>query len=438
MNKFLILAVIVLHALNVNSAVKIKGELKNSSKVEYVYIYQYVVSHFIVRDSVKVKNDNFQFKYKDMLNGRYRIGLSEINAKDIIIGDEDFIIKADASNFTNTFEILNSNENKQFELFLSLQNEFINTSNEINMRARKISSTDVHRNKKIEELQIELNNAIAKRNNGFQIIISEAPKSFASTNANFILGIDQLEQSNFFNLYGDESLATSDVLSYSYNVYLAKYLAGKTEKTVKEELRELPNLKPEKSFSREVVFLSLIHWLKELDPNFAAKIASDYYMEYPKSPFKEAIKAELPVLPPDIGDYAPEIAMLNPDGKEMKLSETKGKLVLLDFWASWCGPCRRENPNVVKTYQEYKDKGFTVFSVSLDKQADRWKSAIEKDNLIWNTHVSDLRGWGSKAGKTYGVSSIPSTFLIDQNGVIIAKNLRGHQLEKKIKEILGE
>ena len=122
----------------------------------------------------------------------------------------------------------------------------------------------------------------------------------------------------------------------------------------------------------------------------------------------------------------------------MKLSSTKGKVVLLDFWASWCGPCRRENPNVVRTYEEYKDKGFTVFSVSLDKQADKWKAAIEKDNLVWNTHVSDLKGWSSKAGKAYGVSGIPATFLIDENGKIIAKNLRGSQLEQKLKEVLGE
>lgn len=133
---------------------------------------------------------------------------------------------------------------------------------------------------------------------------------------------------------------------------------------------------------------------------------------------------------------APEIALPNPDGKMMKLSDLKGKVVLLDFWASWCGPCRQENPNVRKMYQKFKNKGFTVFSVSLDDDATKWKEAIQKDQLEWTTHVSDLKGWESPLVSTYGFDGIPFTVLLNRDGKIIGKNLRGANLEEKLTELL--
>jgi len=114
----------------------------------------------------------------------------------------------------------------------------------------------------------------------------------------------------------------------------------------------------------------------------------------------------------------------------------KGKYVLIDFWASWCGPCRRENPNVVRLYKEYKDKGFTIFSVSLDQDGAAWKEAILADGLVWPYHVSDLLAWNTPLTQTYAFNSIPHTVLIDREGKIIARNLRGESLEQKLKEIL--
>lgn len=145
---------------------------------------------------------------------------------------------------------------------------------------------------------------------------------------------------------------------------------------------------------------------------------------------------------PAIGTKAPELAYNNPDGEVMKLSDLKGKLVLIDFWASWCRPCRVENPHVVKAYEKYKDskftngKGFTVFSYSLDKNPAAWKKAIAQDKLTWKYHVSDLKGWSSEGSAKYGVASIPSNFLIDGKGNIIAKNLRGAALEQAIAKYL--
>jgi len=137
-----------------------------------------------------------------------------------------------------------------------------------------------------------------------------------------------------------------------------------------------------------------------------------------------------------IGAVAPEISLNTPDGKTIALSSLKGKVVLVDFWASWCRPCRAENPNVVRMYNTYKDKGFEVYSISLDKDKAPWIKAISDDQLIWPSHVSDLGYWQSSVVKQYNISGIPFTCLLDKEGKIVAKGLRGEELELKIKQLL--
>ena len=135
-----------------------------------------------------------------------------------------------------------------------------------------------------------------------------------------------------------------------------------------------------------------------------------------------------------MGTIAPDFTMNNPEGKPIQLSSLRGKVVMIDFWASWCGPCRQENPNVVKLYQQYHEKGFEIIGVSLDRTKEDWVKAIQDDKLTW-IHVSDLQYWQNAAALLYSVKLIPQSYLLDKEGKIIAKGLRNEQLDKKLKEL---
>lgn len=137
-----------------------------------------------------------------------------------------------------------------------------------------------------------------------------------------------------------------------------------------------------------------------------------------------------------MGKQAPNFSASSPDGKTISLKESLGKVTIIDFWASWCGPCRKENPNVVALYNEFHPQGLNIIGVSLDKEATKWKEAIAKDGLTW-PHVSNLKFWDEPIAKQYNVQSIPATFILDEKGNIVAKDLRGDELRAKIKELLG-
>ena len=176
------------------------------------------------------------------------------------------------------------------------------------------------------------------------------------------------------------------------------------------------------------------------------KVDVQLFKRYPKSALVLNLHKYVAAMRPQIqtansqakltgtGAIAPEISLPDPDGKTQSLSSLRGKIVLVDFWAGWCAPCRRENPNLVKAYNKYHSKGFEIFQISLDKTKPEWVAAIKQDGLNW-IHVSDLKYWGSPVARQYGIESIPANYLLDKDGKIIGSNLRGADLEAELDKL---
>lgn len=247
------------------------------------------------------------------------------------------------------------------------------------------------------------------------------PKIMANKNA-----MDSLEK-----VYNKLTRSKKDVSKEQQQELINTY--RETEQQQKTLIRELIKNNPGQLTG--LMYIDQLSLKKHFD--LLNIYAQTLYKKYPRNEFVEEfyrnIKHEAMTA---VGNPAPDIGLPTPEGDTMHLSELKGKVVLIDFWASWCAPCRKENPEMVKIYRKYKDDGYDVFGVSLDKKRDAWIKAIKDDNLTWH-HVSDLKGWKSTASQLYNVSSIPYTVLINKKGEIIAKGLRGESLQKKLKQIFG-
>ncbi|HEX7412771.1 MAG TPA: TlpA disulfide reductase family protein [Bacteroidia bacterium] len=359
------------------SSFQLSGTFTNAAKGDVIYFEELAPGAKVTLDSALIDDKgNFSFTHASPSAGFYRVKVNEQNFAMLVLDStQKIVLTGDYKNIGNTYQTTGSEDT---EIFL----EFNKLGKEIQQRTDSMQQAFQAKvgTMKMDSVRMDsLNKVFGEIYNKLIDVYQERFAGLvtkAKSSLAVLAGIQQLNPNKYLSLYKEVDIALT-----------AKY----------------PNSKYLANLKKDIAAF-------EMQSQKASKLA--------------------------IGSVAPDFSLTTPEGKPLALSSFRDKVVLVDFWASWCGPCRKENPNVVAMYKKYHNKGFEIYSVSLDDNKDKWLKAIEADGLIWN-HASDLRGWDNQAAKLYGVDAIPFTLLLDKQGKVIGKGLLGKELEQKIAEALA-
>ncbi len=418
---------------------KIYGSIKQGNNpVTHIYLFRYLGTNFFVADSSKIKTtngvSNYSFPIKRNANEVYRIGLSTQNSVEVFYDKTPTQLNLDYSNKTPSANSP-SLSNAQFQEFRKSEGNYDANMKQLGQRMKQIDRrlTTTQKDSVYKIIVRDLKQLNISRTTEMKTLHNKTNNTLLKSICALFIN-DTLTKENYFhaNEFENQELAHGNFTYRKVELYFQLF-TNLNRQNITTELNQLFKYTVLNSQQRENLFEAALIISYPIDKNISGQYAQAYHKEFPQS---KLANRYISLFPPMVGSVVPDIEMKSPDGKTYKLSDLRGQVVLLDFWASWCGPCRHENPVVVAAYNKYKAKGFTVFSVSLDGDVNRWKNAITQDHLDWVYHVSDLQKWNNRAAKKYKVSGIPASFLIGKDGVLIAKNLRGAQLEQKLQEVL--
>jgi len=352
----------------------IKGTVSNS-KGGYVYLETLRDKRWVVLDSVEVDKDALEFKGTADEVDIYRLRFGDNDFLPVVVNSDPIVFTADDGHLFETVTFTGSKDNTTYSDF----------------------------NKKI-------------------VAFNKAHSQLSSM-------LDSLKGTAMSSIFTTNCMNQIKAIEAEMKVYVQESITANTGSPIVFSMLSYADWENDFPFIETAATA-----IKQKQPTYKyteslVKNVSEYKTYLEQKAAKEKGN------PAAVGKEAPEFVLPDTKGKMVRLSSFKGKYVLLDFWASWCGPCRQESPTVVKAYQRFKGKKFDILSVSLDDNKDKWFAAIEKDNLTW-THVSDLKAWESSVVRLYQVEGIPATFLLDPNGVVVARDLRGSALERKLEELL--
>lgn len=378
----------------------------------------------------------------------YGVGAGENALAKVVLGEEKEVILWANVNYMEKARTVNSPANKALENVFKQINQFRTESEEI--RSQYFNSQNATNRKPIEDRAAKLSaskiafldslksaNALLWRTAALYVTPEYVVEKASAPSEVDFYGTHYFRYANLKDKSFEE---TPDVFNGFANFVKQLTQNGASGDNLKMYIETQLGNVPAGTKTYRMALGGVVSGLKETNSNFYPVYVGKYLDLYRNASQGEIGRLELEMKKAGTnmpGFEAPDLAGMTPDSSSFSLKQLRGKVVMIDFWASWCGPCRKENPNVVANYNKYKDKGFDILGVSLDREITAWRKAIQQDGLPWH-HISDLKGWQSSHAALYAVSSIPQTLLIDREGKIIARNLRGDQLGQKLKEIFGE
>jgi peroxiredoxin len=436
---------------NTEKEITLTCKVDGCEKVDSLYMFEFsgVVFQKIFA-TPKLENGTYQFKLPMTESPRfYYVGNNMQSLKPVILGtEEEVLLTGNCINFRGAI-VKNSKINQDYQLAKQKINTEKNKVKQISGKYRmagrdtaQIAKIDAELKKLDEDRLIWLDDL--KKTNPFlsHVVAFNSYLSFRNYGQGYPNEVQYF--ANTYFQFVDWSNEEYEYLPWVYEGTKSYATTLSSINLPKEQhkiiFEELLNSIPENTRTYKLAFGGILAGMQSKNhPNYL-HFGKQFVQKYKAIDMRSCVEINRQIRNIEgtiIGGEAPDFTMATPEGEQMSLTDLRGKYVLIDFWASWCGPCRRENPNVVAMYNKYKDRDFEIISVSLDKKKDRWLQAIEKDGLEWH-HVSDLKGWQNAAAKTYGVRSIPHTVLLDKEGKILARNLRGPNLEAKLKEIMGD
>lgn len=434
----------------VKKEVKINVEMTECEKIDSLFIFEFDGVLFKrVKGTKKNNEKKFVFTMPQTGPRFYYVGMGGNNIKPLIVGTEKEITLKGACNAFGKSTIENSPINKQYGEVKQEMNQF---KGELNGLIRQVQRNQNHGDE-LKKIKAKMADLDKRRLAALDTWKKENPYLGEVAALNTYLSFLNYGEGyeNEILYFAEKYFEFADWKNKDYNYLPWVYEGLKSYATTLSQINLTPEKQaemfdavlakiPEDSRTYKLAIGGIMSALQAKGHSnyvvYGKRFMEKYAKEDPKA--VAAVAAEVKKLAAfSVGGEAPDFTMNDEEGNPKKLSDLRGQIVLVDFWASWCGPCRKENPNVVKMYEKYKDKGFEILSVSLDKDKARWLNAIEKDRLTWK-HVSDLQGWKNAAAQLYGVRSIPETVLLDSEGKIIARKLRGPMLEAKLAEIFGE
>jgi len=455
MMKNIVLAFLLIGmAFTANAKIIVKGTLTNDyPEADSIHILEHDGIALVKIQTVALEENitgvNFKFEFKDLADGFYFLGVDPNNVKSMILGnDKEVTVSGSCKNLPTA--TVSSPMNDQF---VAVFKEVQALDGKFNQAISMIRSAGGDATKiKTAEAEMALVDAARKKLLTETTVKSPFLGNFVGLYTYLSYQNNQKAYKNEIEYFGNEFFAFANLADPHYAripfLYdkVRQYTQTLTQVNQPNQVQEsfsnrLLSQAPQGTRTHKCVLAGIMNGYQQgKNEALFAKYGEMYLVAYGNQ--NPDVIAQLTQQVKQAkgfatGGAAPDFAMNQLDGTELKLSDLRGKVVLVDFWASWCGPCRKVNPEIVALYAKYKDQGFEILGVSLDRNQAAWEKAIAADNLTWY-HVSDLKGWQNAAAQLYGVRSIPQTLLLDAEGKIIARNLKGPALEAKLRTLFAE